>query len=280
MEPFFRKSLKEFYSFIFLLLLSISTIVLDYKYNQINYLRSTINDLIIYPLNYISMMPKRILETSLKESQEKSALESQIEVLTSQNIKLKIQLQEYQSLKDENLRLRSMSKKSLTVSKKQALVKVINNNAHPTKKVLTIDKGRKEGIFIGQNVIGLKGLVGQVIEVNYLSSNVLLISDLNHNIPSQITRTGEKVLVKGMNYNNKLEVIFAELNMDVRIGDIITTSGMAKRFKESIPIGKVSMVENDQDANFTKINIVPFENIGSTSELILIWDYTPENQDE
>ena len=280
MEPFFRKSLKEFYSFIFLLLLSISTIVLDYKYNQINYLRSTINDLIIYPLNYISMMPKRILETSLKESQEKSALESQIEVLTSQNIKLKIQLQEYQSLKDENLRLRSMSKKSLTVSKKQALVKVINNNAHPTKKVLTIDKGRKEGIFIGQNVIGLKGLVGQVIEVNYLSSNVLLISDLNHNIPSQITRTGEKVLVKGMNYNNKLEVIFAELNMDVRIGDIITTSGMAKRFKENIPIGKVSMVENDQDANFTKINIVPFENIGSTSELILIWDYTPENQDE
>ncbi len=280
MEPFFRKSLKEFYSFIFLLLLSISTIILDYKYNQINYLRSTINDLVIYPLNYISMMPKRILETSLKESQEKSELESQIEVLTSQNIKLKIQLQEYQSLKDENLRLRSMSKKSLTVSKKQALVKVINNNAHPSKKVLTIDKGRKEGIFIGQNVIGLKGLVGQVIEVNYLSSNVLLISDLNHNIPSQITRTGEKVLVKGMNYNNKLEVIFAELNMDVRIGDIITTSGMANRFKENIPIGKVSMVENDQDANFTKINIVPFENIGSTSELILIWDYTPENQDE
>jgi len=280
MEPFFRKSLKEFYSFIFLLLLSISTIVLDYKYNQINYLRSTINDLIIYPLNYISTVPKRILEISLKDSEEKSVLESQIKELTNQNIKLKIQLQEYQSLKDENARLRSMSKKSLSISKKQALVKVINNNAHPTKKVSTIDKGRKEGIFIGQNVIGLKGLVGQVIEVNYLSSNVLLISDLNHNIPAQITRTGEKILVKGMNYNNKLEVIFAELNMDVRVGDSITTSGMAKRFKENIPIGKVSLVENDQDANFTKINIVPFENIGNSSELILIWDYIPQDQNE
>ncbi|HIF14089.1 MAG TPA: hypothetical protein EYQ86_01610, partial [Bacteroidetes bacterium] len=64
---------------------------------------------------------------------------------------------------------------------------------YPNKKIISIDKGRKEGIFEGQNVLGLKGLIGQVIEVNYLTSKVLLISDLNHNVPAQITRTGEKL---------------------------------------------------------------------------------------
>ena len=53
MERFYKKSTADFYTLTFLFFLSIGTIVLDYKYNQITYIRSVINDLIVYPIDRI-----------------------------------------------------------------------------------------------------------------------------------------------------------------------------------------------------------------------------------
>ena len=280
MQLFYKKSTQDFYIFIFLIILSVSTIILDNKYKQINYIRSIINDVIIYPIDLISSIPKSIVELLVIESQEGPDLQLEITKLKDENLNLKIKLQEFQSLKDENLRLRNMAKESTIIANKQTLVKVISASAHPNKKIISIDKGRKEGIFEGQNVLGLKGLIGQVIEVNYLTSKVLLISDLNHNVPAQITRTGEKLIVSGMGKDDKLRVSYAPLNMDIKIGDIVATSGIADRFKLNIPIGKISDVIYNQDKNFVEAIVLPYENIGNIAELILIWDYIPKKADE
>ena len=261
MEIFFKRSLKEFYIFIFLVFLSVFTIAADYKYNQLNNVRSLINDTIIYPIDYFSAIPKQLLEASVEKTQLKVDMENKIKLL-----------------EDENLRLRRMSKESSRISLKQTLAKVINNQAHPSKKIISIDKGKKDGLFIGQNVLGLKGLIGQIIETSYLSSKVLLISDANHNIPAQITRTGEKVIIQGKNENDKLAIMFAPINMDLKLGDTVSTSGMADRFKPKIPIGKISFIDNDQEKKFATVYVTPHENIGNNSELILIWDYKPEEK--
>ena len=280
METFFKKSFKEFYTFIFLVFLSALTIAADYKYNQLSYVRSLINDTIIYPIDYVSTIPRQIVEASVEESQIKATMEDKIKTLEDENLKLKIQLQEYQSLKDENSRLRKISKASTKISEKQTLAKVINNKAHPSKKIITIDKGKKDGIFIGQNVLGLKGLIGQIIESSYLSSKVLLISDLNSNIPAQVTRTGEKIIIKGKAKSNELDIPFAPINMDFKLGDVISTSGMANRFKANIPIGKISSIINDKEMKFATVSVSSYENIGNSSELILIWDYKPQEKNE
>jgi len=239
-----------------------------------------INDVIIYPIDLISSIPKSIVELLVIESKEGPDLQLKITKLEDENLNLKIKLQELQSLKDENLRLRNMAKESIIIANKQTLVKVISASAHPNKKIISIDKGRKEAVFEGQNVLGLKGLIGQVIEVNYLTSKVLLISDLNHNVPAQITRTGEKLIVSGMGRDDKLRVSYAPLNMDIKIGDVVATSGIANRFKLNIPIGKISDVIYNQDKNFIEAIVLPYENIGNIAELILIWDYIPKKTDE
>ena len=280
MQLFYKKSTQDFYIFLFLIILSVSTIILDSKYKKINYIRSIINDVIIYPIDVISSTPKSIIELLVLKSQEGPDLQLEITELQDENLNLKIKLQELQSLRDENLRLRNMAKESTIIANKQTLVKVISTNAHPNKKIISIDKGRKEDIFEGQNVLGLKGLIGQVIEVNYLTSKVLLISDLNHNVPAQITRTGEKLIVSGMGKDDKLRVSYAPLNMDIKIGDIVATSGIADRFKLNIPIGKISDVIYNQDKNFVEAIVLPYENIGNIAELILIWDYIPKKADE
>ena len=276
MNLFYQKSTAEFYTFLVLVALSITTLILDHKYNQISQIRSAINDLIVYPIEKISNLPRSIINEAIRESSNVDELEEKISNLEQENLNLKIQLQELGSLRGENIRLRKITRESITTSKKQTIVKVINNSASPNKRVVLIDKGKSHGIYIGQNVIGTKGLVGQIIEVNSLSSKVVLITEPSHDVPGQINRTGEKIIISGSQEKRKLIVNYANTNSDIQEGDVVSTSGIGNRFKPMIPIGKITRVSNELNAEFKKIEIIPFENPENMPELILIWDYKPK----
>jgi rod shape-determining protein MreC len=278
MERFYKKSTADFYTLIFLLFLSVGTIVLDYKYNQITYIRSVINDLIVYPIDRISNLPRSFINQLIAESSNIKDLELELKILEKENMYLKIQVQELNSLKDENTRLRKISKASIITSKKQTIVKVISNTASPNKRVVSIDKGEKYGVYIGQNVIGVNGLVGQVIETAFVSSKVILATEPTHTIPAVVDRTGANILVTGHTDDRKLIVPYAEMGIDIVVGDVISTSGLANRFKAKIPIGIVIKKTSNRDKEFSDIEIKPFEKIGRMSELILIWDYKPKGE--
>ena len=281
MNRFSQKSTNQFYIFIILALLSIAIIVLDHQYKKITQIRSTINDLIVYPIERLSSFPRLVLEEVIRESSDIDNLEEKLSLLKKENLDLKIKLQELESLKGENVRLRKISKESSILSNKQTIVKVINTSASPTKKVILIDKGKKHGIYQGQNVIGTKGLVGQIIETNSLSSKVMLITEPTHDIPGQINRTGQKVIVSGSDNDEKLIINYANINSDIVVGDEISTSGIANRFKPKIPIGIITKVGDNLDAEFKEVEIQPFEYPDKMPELILIWDYMPkENNNE
>ena len=276
MNLFYQKSTAEFYTFLVLVVLSITTLILDHKYNQISQIRSAINDLIVYPIEKISNLTRSIINEAIRESSNVDDIEEKISNLEQENLILKIQLQELGSLRGENIRLRKITRESITTSKKQTIVKVINNSASPNKKVVLIDKGKSHGIYIGQNVIGTKGLVGQIIEVNSLSSKVVLITEPSHDVPGQINRTGEKIIISGSQEKRKLIVNYANTNTDIQEGDVVSTSGIGNRFKPMIPIGKITKVSDELNVEFKKIEIIPFENPENMPELILIWDYKPK----
>jgi len=278
MNRFYQKSTADFYTFVILLSLSIAMITLDHKYNKIDQIRSVISDLIVYPIESISNLPKSLINDVIKESSNTETLETEISKLRQENLELKIKLQELASLKGENIRLRKITQESIITSKKQTIAKVINNSASPIKRVVVIDKGKKDGIYIGQNVIGTEGLVGQIIETNFLSSKVILITEPSHDVPGQINRTGEKVIVSGSQDKGKLIIKYANTTSDINIGDVISTSGAGNRFKSMIPIGEVKKVSNDLDIEFKKVEIEPFENPDRMPELILIWDYKPKEK--
>lgn len=275
MERIYKKSTKDFYSLILLLSLSVSTIILDYKYNQADYVRSFINDIIIYPLYNLSSLPRSMIISFMQEYQDIDMLEKEINELESENMSLKIKLQEFDSLKEENERLLAIEKKSLASTKKQKIAKVLNNSASPTRKIAIIDKGQNDGLYKGQNVIGVNGLIGQIIELNMMSSKIILINDISHNVPGNVSRTGEKVIVAGSDNDSNLMIQFTPIDTDIKVGDIVTTSGVAGRFKSNIPIGKVISVTKDPEKKFSDINIKAFENLDNLSDVILIWDYQP-----
>lgn len=280
MDRIYKKSTKEFYTLVFLALVSAGTIIVDHKYKQADYARSMINDLIVYPIYNISSMPRNFFTSFMKEYQDIETLENEIEKLKRENMSLKINLQEFEALREENIRLRDIQKRTKESSNKQTIAKVLNNSASPNKKIIIIDKGQNDGLYKGQNVIGIKGLIGQIIESNSMSSKVILINDKNHNVPGVVNRTGEKVIIAGENKDNELLIQFTPLDTTVEEGDIVTTSGVAGRFKSKIPIGKVTSVVKDPEKKFSEIKIKTFENLSNISDVILIWDYKPISEED
>ena len=280
MDRIYKKSTKEFYTLVFLALVSAGAIIVDHKYKQADYARSMINDLIVYPIYNISSMPRNFFTSFMKEYQDIETLESEIEKLKRENMSLKINLQEFEALREENIRLRDIQKRTKESSNKQTIAKVLNNSASPNKKIIIIDKGQNDGLYKGQNVIGIKGLIGQIIESNSMSSKVILINDKNHNVPGVVNRTGEKVIIAGENKDNELLIQFTPLDTTVEEGDIVTTSGVAGRFKSKIPIGKVTSVVKDPEKKFSEIKIKTFENLSNISDVILIWDYKPISKED
>ena len=280
MDRIYKKSTKEFYTLVFLAIVSAGTIIVDHKYKQADYARSMINDLIVYPIYNISSMPRNFFTSFMKEYQDIETLENEIEKLKRENMSLKINLQEFEALREENIRLRDIQKRTKESSNKQTIAKVLNNSASPNKKIIIIDKGQNDGLYKGQNVIGIKGLIGQIIESNSMSSKVILINDKNHNVPGVVNRTGEKVIIAGENKDNELLIQFTPLDTTVEEGDIVTTSGVAGRFKSKIPIGKVTSVVKDPEKKFSEIKIKTFENLSNISDVILIWDYKPISEED
>ena len=78
MNRFYQKSTNDFYTFILLTILSITTLALDHKYKQIDQIRSFISDLIVYPITMISSLPKSIIDDAIRESTNLDALEQEI----------------------------------------------------------------------------------------------------------------------------------------------------------------------------------------------------------
>ena len=265
----------ETYSFVVFIIISVSIIFLDYKYKQVEYIRSVINDVIVYPIFNLSSIPRSLINNIITESQNIELLEKEISELEQENMSLRIQVQELEGLKEENNRLRKIKVQSERTSKKQLIAKIISDSASPTKNIVAIDKGKNDGVFVGQNVIGIKGLIGQVTETTFMSSKIILINDTSHNVPGEISRTGEKVIVSGTRDRMKLKIDFLAINTDIKVGDIVSTSGLGERFKEKIPIGKVSLVQQNPEKEFSLVKIDPFENLENLTDLILIWDYKP-----
>ena len=83
-------------------------------------------------------------------------------------------------------------------------------------------------------------MVGRVIEVNYKTSRVLLLSDLNSNVPVTIAPQNIQAIITGAGDNNgQIKYIKQGLSDQFSDESIVYTSGTGAIFKSGIPIGKL-----------------------------------------
>jgi len=265
----FKKSVTNFYLLIFLIILSISSIVLDIKYSNSNYIRIYINDFIINPIQYLARTPSMFFSSFMVEKETIAELKEEIERLEKENISMKINLQKLDVLESQVSRLRGIRKNLDNEIKNIKIAEITETSVIPNKKSIQINVGSNYNLIVGQTVMGVNGLLGQIVEVNMYTSKVLLITDSDSNVPAKIGRTGQQIIVKGGAEDNLLEVPFLPNDSDVKTGDLIITSGQANRFIPSLKIGRVKDVIKNDGERFIQAIIDPIEKVEKISEAII-----------
>jgi len=249
-SAFLKKSTKQKFSLLSLVFLSIFIIILSgINFSPINKIKNLINE-IVYRSSFVVSIPENLIINSYLKIKTYSnfynnykANKIELENLKSEEISSKIIISENKELK--NLI------EDYTLSTNKILAKVIVDHKSPFLKTIIINKGSSQEIKIGTNIYDKKYLVGRVIEVNYKSSRILLLSDLNSNVPISITPGNVQAIVIG-NGNNSGEIKYIKDNLIEAIEDksIAYTSGTGSIFKSGIPVGTVSKTENKFLINF------------------------------
>ena len=181
---------------------------------------------------------------------ENKELKSQIDDLTSQINKTKLEqyeLDNYRELLDLDNQYADFDKIAAHV------IAMDGTNWFST---FTIDKGSKQGIAKGMNVIAGSGLVGIVTDVGPNYSKVRSIIDDSSNVSAMVLTTKDNFNVSGslMNMNKDKVLPFSELrdeNDKVQQGDPVVTSYVSDQYQQGLLIGYIYSVEDNAN-NLTK----------------------------
>ena len=124
-------------------------------------------------------------------------------------------------------------------------------------KSVIVNKGFKQGIKLGVAVKEKSYFVGKIINVNFLTSRILLASDLNSKIPVIIEPSGANAILSGQGHNDYAALEFLPKMKKIKDGDIVYTSGVDSIIPQAIPIGKVI----EKEENFFVEFFVDFNQI-------------------
>ena len=247
-SAFLRKGTKQRFSLIALLFFSIILIVLGkYNFVGINYLKVIINE-VVYRSSYIVSVPEKYATQSYNTIRDHIILYKDYEILKKKLKKIESQKHNIDFLIAENQKLKK-TLEDVSYSSHEQLAKVLIDKESPFLRSIIINKGTKHNITKGMSVLNDNYLVGKVVEVNFSTARVVLLSDLNSKTPVTIEPGSVQAILSGTGKNNGI-IQYSKENLPINAGSIVFTSGAGGLFKEGIPVGKIAEINNKKVINF------------------------------
>ena len=237
-SAFLKKGNKQRFSLLWLVFFSIILIVLNkYNFKPIDYVKVIIKE-VIYRTSFIVSIPENYINTSYLTIKDHLALYKEYDLTKEKLNKLQAQKYNVDFLIAENNRLKK-TLESVTFSSEQQIAKVIIDKQSPFLRSVIINKGSNNNIKKGMAVLNNSYLVGKVVEVNFTTSRVLLLSDINSKIPISIEPGSIQSILSG-NGDDMGIIQYSKNKLKLEKDQIVYTSGTGGLFKAGIPIGKIT----------------------------------------
>ena len=180
-------------------------------------------------------------------------------------------VQKLVSLEAENVRLRELLNSSALVGDSVLVAELINVSPSPLHHQIVVNKGKSDGLYVGQPVIDSLGLMGQIIEVGPLSSRALLITDASHALPVQINRNGVRSIAEGVGLFHEMQLRHVAATTDIRVGDLLVSSGLGQRFPVGYPVAVVTEVTIDPGLSFATVKAAPKAALNRSRYVLLVF---------
>ena len=244
-SAFLKRGNQQKFSLLSLILFSIIFLILgSFNFKVINFNRTVIKE-IIYVSSFIVSVPENFIKKSFSKVSDHFEFYNDYQVVKSELYRLRNKDLSKNIIIYENIELKKLID-DYFVEDSQSYAKVLSDKESPFLRSIIINKGSKNGVKNGMAVYDDIYLVGKIIEVNFLTSRVLLISDINSKVPITIQPLNLQGILSGLEqtsgqlqYINKKELI-AESSEKL----IVVTSGVGGIFKSGIPIGEIDSMNN------------------------------------
>ena len=245
---FIKRGNKQRFSLFGLLFFSIILIVLSkFNFTAINYLKLGINE-VVFRTSFIVSLPEKYISYSFRAIEKHIKFYENYNSTKEQLEKLKSKKYNVEFLEGENKRLKKVLE-DISYSSNAKIAKVLVDHQSPFLRSIIINKGSKNGIKKGMAVLHGYYLIGKVVEVNYITSRVLLLSDLNSKIPIVIEPSSAHSILSGNGKKSGI-IQYTKNNIPLKNGSVLYTSGTGSLFKPGIPIGKINNIEDISNVDF------------------------------
>lgn len=271
MNPTFSKKPSLLLRCFFVIVIGILLILISSSNNNTftvirKYLDNSINNLYI-----IAKYPIKIINTISNTFTSYKKINLENKILRRTLFLKQTELLLLDSYKQENVILRKLLDVPFINGEKKMFTQVISNIMNPYISQFIIDKGKINGVYEGQIVINNLGLVGRISSVGNFISRVSLICNISNSLPLVILRNNIHVIANGKGCNKDLEIEDLPINPDIKIGDILVTSGLDGFFMKGYPVGIVSFIDINKRSVLKIVKVHPIVNFNNLNYVLLIW---------
>jgi rod shape-determining protein MreC len=203
-------------------------------------------------------------------SKERADLQKEVDQLRRERI-------ETRELEAENQELKELLKWSETQAELDTVgADIVGQSPDNWQRMMIVNKGSSSGVKKYMAVVTEEGLIGRVISVGSRSSVVQLITDSRSGIGARDQRSRETGIMEGQN-EDVLRFVPMKDDADVKVGDIMETSGLGGTCPPGIVIGRVSNVKKRSSGLTRLVEVKPFVEFSKLDQVLIIITPEPES---
>ena len=260
-SAFLDKGTKQRFSLFVLIILSIIFLFAEtIETKPLNYLRSFIKDT-IYRGSLVVSIPFKNFNNIFENINKHMNLYNNYNKLKVENDELKNNISKSDFLELENAQLRKLIEEQVSSLSNLVSARIMLDKQSPYLNSLIINIGSNMNIKNGMAVLDGKNFIGRIIDVNFFSSRVLLVSDLNSKISVISEPSAHHAILTGHG-KNALSLEYLPENHNIKDGDKVYTSGKEGIFSPGIPVGVVKIEKNIVTVSlFSDLSQITFVNV-------------------
>ncbi len=227
------------------------------------------------PLRYVGSVVARPFNAIGNIASNLTASKESLSDLKLENQRLTAKVAELTESKKTATRLEKMLKLKSTYNLKSTAAKIIGTSADGYTSTVTIDKGSADGMKINMPVTSSVGVIGQIIEVSRSTSKVRLLTDENSGISAMVQDTRAQGMLHGQ-ADGTLKLDYVTTDSDVKVGDIIITSGIGGVYPKGLPLGTVTAVDKSTNSVYYTITVKAQATMENNEEVLVITSLTDD----
>ena len=273
MTPIFKHGPSSQHRLVLVVFCSVILMFFDHSLASFEPVRAYLQSFVT-PLQYIANTPKEFLTWGAENLVTRKQLIKENQQFKHDELFYHEQKMQLELIKHENTRLRLLLSSTVRGEQKKMVAEILSVDSDPYTHQVVINRGENDGVYDGQSVIDEEGIVGQILHVGSSHSRVILITDVTHAIPVRVQRNGVRLVASGNGNVTRLVHNFVQHSADIKVGDLLVTSGLGGKFPKGYPVSKVTYVKLDEGREYATVYSKPVAKMDRLRYLLLLTDKT------